>query len=77
MRKQILKARKYRRTEFLQSQGEEVYKNKLVFNITCSPIFSQLKNILSKIHLFLTPDREHSKYFENVRLIGFKKQERV
>ena len=45
---QILKAWKYRRTEPLYSQGEEVHKNKLVFNITYYPIFSKLKNILSK-----------------------------
>ena len=73
VRKQSLKARKYRRTELLQSQREEVHKNKLVFNITYYPIFSKLKNILFKIHLLLTPDREHRKVFENVPIIGFKK----
>ena len=66
VRKQSLKARKYRRTELLQSQREEVHKNKLVFNITYYPIFSKLKNILFKIHLLPTPDREHRKVFENV-----------
>ena len=69
VRQQILKARKYRRTELLHSQREEVHKNKLVFNITYYPIFSKLKNILSKIHLLLTQDREHSKVFESVPII--------
>ena len=73
VRQQILKARKYKRTELLHSQREEVHKNKLVFNITYYPIFSKLKNILSKIHLLLTPDREHSKVFEDIPRIGFKK----
>ena len=73
MRQQILKARKYRRTELLNSQREEVYSNKLVFNITYYPIFSKLKKILFKIHLLLAPDREHRKAFENVPIIGFKK----
>ena len=74
MRQQILKAQKYRRTELLHSQREEVHKNKFVFNITYYPIFSKLKkNILSKIHLLLTPDREHKKVFENIPIIGFKK----
>ena len=68
-----MKARKYKRTELLHSQREEVHKNKLVFNITYYPIFSKLKNILFKIHLLLTPDREHRKVFENVPIIGFKK----
>ena len=67
-----LEARKYRRTELLHSQREEFHKNKLVFNITYYPIFSKLKNILSKIYLLLTPDREHRKVFENVSIIGFK-----
>ena len=51
VRQQILKARKYRRTELLHSQREEVYINKLVFNSTYYPIFSKLKNILFNIHL--------------------------
>ena len=71
VRQQILKARKYKRTELLYSQREEVHKNKLVFNITYYSIFSKPKNILSKIHLLLTPDREHSKVFENIPIIGF------
>ena len=73
VRQQVLKTRKYRRTELLYNQREEVHKNKLVFNITYYSIFSNLKNILSKIYLPLTPDREYSKVFENVPVIGFKK----
>ena len=69
VRQQILKAWKYR-TELLHCQRKEVHKNKLEFNITYYPIFSKLKNILSKIHLLLTPDREHSRVFENTS-IGF------
>ena len=61
VRQQILKARKYTRTELLNSQ-REVHKNKLVFNITYYPIFSKLKNILSKIHLLLTPDGNTVKF---------------
>ena len=73
MRQQILKARKYRRTELSHSQREEVHINKLVFNITYYPIFSKIKKILFKIHLLLIPDREHRKVFENISVIGFKK----
>ena len=57
VRQQILKARKYRRTELLLGK-RDVHKNKLVFNITYYPIFSKLKNILFKIHLLLTLGRE-------------------
>ena len=73
MRQQILKALKYLRTELLHSQREQVHKNKLLFNITYYPIFLKLKNILFKIHLLLTPDREHRKVFGNVPIICFKK----
>ena len=73
MRQQILKTTKYRRTKLLYILREEVHKNKLVFNITYYPMFFKLQNILSKIHLLLTPDREHSKDFENIPIIGFKK----
>ena len=73
VRQQILKARKYTRTELLTSQREEVHINKLVLNITYFPIFSKLKNILLKIHLLLTPGRENRKVFANVPIIGFKR----
>ena len=74
VRQQILKARKYKRTELLHSQRKEAYKNKVVFNITYYPIFSKLNNILSKIHLLQTRDREHSRVFENVPIICFRKR---
>ena len=57
----------------MHGQWEEVPKNNLVINITYYPIFSKHKNILFKIHLLLTPDREHRKVLENVPIISFKK----
>ena len=39
VRQQILKTRKYSRTELLYSQREQVHKNKLVFNFTYYLIF--------------------------------------
>ena len=36
-------------------------------------VFSKLKNVLSEIHLLLTPDREHGKVFEKVPIIGFRR----
>ena len=36
-------------------------------------IFTKLRNILSRIHLLLTRDTEHSKIFKNIPIIGFKK----
>ena len=45
----------------------------MVFKITYYPIFSRIKTILSKFHRLLTLGREHSKVFEKVPIIGFKK----
>ena len=48
-------------------------KSRVIFNITYHPVFSKLKNLLSEIHLLLTPDREHGKVFEKVPIIGFRR----
>ena len=48
-------------------------KSRIAFNITYHPVFSKLKNVLSEIHLLLTPDREHGKVFEKVPIIGFRR----
>ena len=73
VRQKISKARKYKRTELMHSQREEGHKHKLVFYITYYPTFSKLKNISSKIHLLVTPDRQQSKVFENIPIINFQK----
>ena len=73
MRQQITRARKYRKTEHFYSQREEVHKNKLVVNITFYHIFCKLKNILSRIHLLFSSDRENSKVFEIIPIITFTK----
>ena len=71
VRQQVLKARKYRITELLYSERDEIYKNKLVLNIIL--FFRNLRIFFSKIHLPLTPDRGHSKVFENIPVMSFKK----
>ena len=36
-------------------------------------MLSKLKNVLSKIHLLLTLDREHGKVFERIPIVGFRR----
>ena len=36
-------------------------------------MLSKLKNVLSEIHLLLTPDREHGKVFERIPIVGFRR----
>ena len=57
VRGQILKARKFSRSEVLNKQKRMGNKSRIVFNITYHPVFSKLKNVLSEIRLLLTPDR--------------------
>ena len=44
-----------------------------MFNITCHPNFSNLKDTMSFLHLLLTPDQEHEKVFHKVSIIGFRR----
>ena len=36
-------------------------------------MLSKLKNVLSEIHLLLTPDREHGKVFGNIPIVEFRR----
>ena len=72
VRSQILKAKKYRRSDLLNKEKREVdQNNKLFLNITYHPSFSHLKQTLNDIHILLTPDKEHQKVLENVPIVGF------
>ena len=45
----------------------------LIFNITYHPALSKVKNILKRVHLLLTPDREHQKVFSKIPIGGFRR----
>ena len=72
VRKQILKASKFSKTELLNNQRKKENDDKLVLNITYHPSLAQLKTIMTRIHLLLTPDNEHNKVFSDVPIIGFR-----
>ena len=42
-------------------------QNKLTFNITYYPVFQNVRNILQKLHILLTPDQEDKKLFQKRR----------
>ena len=44
--------------------------NIYIFNITY-PAFAKIKNVLSKIHILLTPNEEHRKVFPDLPVVGF------
>ena len=70
--KQILEDRKFPRTELLNNQIKNENKEKPFLNITHSSSVAQLKNIMTKTKLLLTPDNEHN-VFRDVPIIGFRR----
>ena len=69
-RRQILKARKFSRSEVLNKRRLVGNNSRFVFSITYHPVPSKLKNVLPEIHLVLTPGREHGIIFERILIIG-------
>ena len=58
-REQILKAKKFSILEVLKKRRSKGNNNSSAFNIRYHPVPLKLKNVLSEIHLLLTPDTEH------------------
>ena len=73
VRGQILKARKFSKSKVSSKQKHVGNKTSFVFNITYYQVFLKLKNVLSEIHLLLTPYKEHGKALEKIPIIGFRK----
>ena len=67
-----MEARKYNRETLLDKVRDGNKENNLTLNIVYHPSFSRLRNILSEIHLLLTPDQEHRKVFSNIPIVGFR-----
>ena len=70
--KEILRAREHCRESLLEKLKSEFDQNKLKFNITYYPVFQNVKNILQELHILLTPDKEHKKFFKDILLVGFR-----
>ena len=60
VRGKILKARKFSRSEVLNKRKRVGNNCRFVFNITYYPVLPKLKNVLSQIHLLLTPEYSYS-----------------
>ena len=69
--KQIVKATKFLKTELLNNQRKKENEDKLVLNITYHLSLAQLKIIMTRIQLLLTPDNVHNRVFRDVPVIGF------
>ena len=57
-KKQILRAREHSRKDLPEREKTEISEPKLTFNITCYPVFQNIKHTLQELHLLLAPDKE-------------------
>ena len=73
VRNQIFKARKFNRNDLLDNEKSKKPAPNLIINITYHPAFSRIRDLLSKIHILLTPNEEHRKIFYGTPVVGFKR----
>ena len=72
IRKQVLRVREHSKKDLLEREKTEPFEQKLTFNITCYPVFQNIRNLLQELHLLLAPDKEHKKVFPDVPVAGFR-----
>ena len=72
VRKQVLRAREHSMESLLEKMNSESDQKKLTFNITCYPVFQNVRNILQETQILLTSDQEHKKVFQNIPVVGFR-----
>ena len=72
VKKQVLRAREHSRESLLEKVKSESDRKKLTFNITYYPVFQNVRNILQKLHILLTPDQKHKKVFQDILVAGFR-----
>ena len=73
VRTQILKARGESMDSLLERGNTRTSESQLTFNITYYPVFQNVRSILQKLQILLTPDKEHKKVFPAVQIVGFRR----
>ena len=69
----MLSVRKHSRNDLLEKQKQHMMsEKKLKFNITYYPAFQNVRNLIEKLHILFTPNKEHKKAFPDVPLVGFR-----
>ena len=63
VRKEILRARVIPRDALLEKVNNQEKQNKMTFNITCHPVFRNVRKILEELHVILASDDGHKVYF--------------
>ena len=65
VRKQILKARAFRRDTLLDKTKEVRNSDRLVLTLAYHTSIKNFQNVLNAAHILLTPNKEHRKVFGN------------
>ena len=69
--KQILSAWKHSRNGRLEKEKQQITEKKLTFNITYYQAFQNVRFMIKELHILLTLNKEHTKIFPNVPVVGF------
>ena len=72
VRREILPARAFPRDSLLEKVNNHEKQNKIIFNMTCHPVFRDVRKILGELHVILASDDGHKKVFPDVPIFGFK-----
>ena len=63
IRKQILRACEHSRNDLLEREKQQMSEQKLTFSMTHYPVFQNVRAIMEELHILLTPNKEHRRYF--------------
>ena len=71
-RKQILSVREYSRNDLLEKKKQQMSEKKLTFNIAYYPVFQNVRSMMQKLYMLLTPNKEYKKVFPDVSVVRFR-----
>ena len=72
MRKQVLRGRTICRDDLFNRKKNLQEKTQFTFNLTCCPVFKDVRKILKELHLLLRANQAHKRVFSEVPMFGFK-----
>ena len=70
--KQTLRAHELCRDDILEREKQKMSEQKLIFKITYYLAFQNVRAIMWKLHILVTPNKNNKKVFPNVTLIVFR-----
>ena len=72
MWKQVLRGREIFRDDLLNREKTLQEKTQITFDLTCFPVFKNVRKILEQLHHLFTPDQAHKMVFSEYLLLVLK-----